>query len=109
MNPVTIDIGKEYSRYPAGRHRKDGPFSGERFRDELLLPALRRGSKVEVVLDGTAGYGSSFLEESFGGLMRAGLSLDLIRSNLVLVTEDPTLSEEIWLYISDEAKRRRNG
>ncbi|WP_371734335.1 STAS-like domain-containing protein [Acidisphaera sp. S103] len=63
-----------YAPAPGGRFASDGPFSGEWFRETVLRPALSRaishGTKVRVELDGTAGYGSSFLEEAFGGLIR---------------------------------------
>jgi hypothetical protein len=64
----------DHARAPGGRYITDGPFSGEWFRNEILAGALReavkRGEVVEVVLDSTSGYGSSFLEEAFGGLVR---------------------------------------
>jgi len=70
----TINIASDFSRTPGGRYISDGPFSGELFRERLLVPALRGAlsskGKVVVVLDGTRGYLSSFLEESFGGLVR---------------------------------------
>jgi len=70
----TILIADEFSRYPGGRFREDGPNSGEEFRDDLLVPALNEarvaGGTVFVELDGTAGYASSFVEEAFGGLVR---------------------------------------
>lgn len=65
-----IDISRDFSNVPAGRHRADGDFSGEIFRDKLLAPALRQYERVQVVLDNTEGFGSSFLEEAFGGLIR---------------------------------------
>ena len=65
---------KDYAVAPGGRYRKDGPFSGEQFRDDILVPKLLaaadRNEEVVVELDGVAGYGSSFLEEVFGGLIR---------------------------------------
>jgi hypothetical protein len=109
MSSVVIDIGKDYSRYPAGRFREDGPFSGERFREERLLGLFQAGSKVQVLLDGTAGYGSSFLEEAFGGLVRRGIPHKVLEENLKLVTEDAALNEEIWTYIRDEVRRSQNG
>lgn len=72
----TIAIASEFSRYPGGRYRDDGPHSGEEFRDDHLVPALDAARQQEgvvvVLLDGTAGYASSFLEEAFGGLVREG-------------------------------------
>ena len=65
----------EFTTAPGGRYRKDGEKSGEEFRDEHLLPAvlaaLEAGKTVTIDLDGVIGYGSSFLEEAFGGLERA--------------------------------------
>jgi hypothetical protein len=61
---------------PGGRYVSDGLFSGEWFREEVLRPAvshaIESGEKVRVDLDGAPGYGSSFLEEAFGGLVRKG-------------------------------------
>ena len=74
---MRISIADDFSPYPGGRVRADGPKSGEAFRDEVLLPALKRaeqkGDSVTVSLDGVAtGLGPSFLEEAFGGLVRKG-------------------------------------
>jgi STAS-like domain of unknown function (DUF4325) len=79
----------EYARSPGGRFKSDGPYSGEWFRDDILAPALiqatRNNDRVEVELDGTSGYGSSFLEETFGGLIRKRLlDADLVRRSLVI-------------------------
>lgn len=65
---------RDFAPSPGGRYVSDGEFSGEWFRDEILTPALRKASDeaeaLVVILDGTSGYGSSFLEEAFGGLIR---------------------------------------
>jgi len=106
MKVNIVDIGKDYSRYPAGRFAGDGPFSGERFREEVLLPCLRRGEMLQVCLDNTAGYGSSFLEEAFGGLIRQGIPQADVNRLLSFVTEDSALEAEINGYIDDEAQRR---
>lgn len=74
MDPVrVINIAEEFSRAPSGRYYSDGDYTGQRFRDEFLVPALKSSKMVKVVLDGTRGYGSSFLEEAFGGLVREKL------------------------------------
>jgi hypothetical protein len=70
MAERTITIGKDYSRAPGGRFISHGSFSGEDFRERLLVPALKAGDHITVYLDDTAGYAGSFLEEAFGGLIR---------------------------------------
>jgi hypothetical protein len=64
----------DFALSPGGRYIADGAFSGEWFRDDILVPALRAAIEASAVLrvelDGTSGYGSSFLEETFGGLIR---------------------------------------
>jgi hypothetical protein len=70
---TTIRVA-DYAPSPGGRFVSDGLYSGEWFRDDILAPALRQAAAnsdiLTVVLDGTSGYGSSFLEEAFGGLIR---------------------------------------
>lgn len=65
-----IDIARDFSKTPGGRYRSDSHFSAEAFRDDVLEPALKEHGAVEVHLDGAMGFGSSFLEEAFGGLVR---------------------------------------
>lgn len=71
---MKISIATEFSEYPAGRYNSDGPYNATRFRQEILVPALKsasqRGEPVIVLLDGVGAYSSSFLEEAFGGLAR---------------------------------------
>lgn len=67
----TISIAEDFTKYPGGRYRKFGKGSGEEFRD-FLIPYMDRKEPLTIVLDGTAGYSSSFLEEAFGGLVRLG-------------------------------------
>lgn len=98
---ITINVAADFSRYPAGRDRDDGPFSGQAFREDMLEVPLRAGDKVTLMLDGTRGYGSSFLEEVFGGLVRCGLEKKILDSNLVLETNDDALRLEIRHYIED--------
>lgn len=108
---MTIDIARDFSLEPIGRYVSDSPVSGEVFREHLLWPALCESQEVQVVLDGTEGYGSSFLEESFGGLIRhhditeQGFA-DRVR---VVSIEDPSLIIEIQGYVADaqRLKQRR--
>ena len=70
MTQKRIIIGKDFARVPGGRFREFGDFSGEMFREDFLVPALKENDRVEVYLDGAQTYMSSFLEEAFGGLIR---------------------------------------
>ncbi len=82
----TIEVARDFSRFPGGRYISDGRFSGEEFRDRLLVPALNSGQKVRVVLDDVAGLPASFLEEAFGGLVRMGYSEDEILDRIQFVS-----------------------
>ena len=87
-----ISVAKDFSEFPAGRFLKDGDWSGERLRDELLAPGLRAGS-LTVSLDGAMGYGSSFLEEAFGGLLRHGFTAKQLKERLTIESpEDPGIA-----------------
>jgi hypothetical protein len=100
MENHVIDIASAFTRFPAGRFKTDGPFSGERFRDDILVPALAEHGHVVLRLDGTMGYGSSFLEEVFGGLVRLKRFAGDLRSMITLETRDRSLANEIEEYLS---------
>ena len=51
--------------------RSDGPYSAESYRDDVLIPALQRYSRVRILIDGGA-YSMAYLEEIFGGIIKAG-------------------------------------
>jgi hypothetical protein len=109
-NVTVINIAKDFARYPFGRYRTDGPYSGQRFREDFLAPALRRDTaEITVVLDGAIGMGSSFLEEAFGGLIRDGFDRSEVQRRIrIISSRDGTLSVEIAGYITDaEAPRLR--
>jgi hypothetical protein len=98
----TIDIGKDFTRFPSGRYKRNGATSGEEFRQRFLEDAVRNGEAILVKLDGTIGYGSSFLEEAFGGVVRS-LRIDPNRvlSTLSFESDDSSLVDEIRQYILD--------
>src|SRR5690242_15094385 len=102
---MLIDIARDFSDTPAGRFRADGPFSGEEFRERILLPPIVNNEEVVVNMDGVEGLGSSFLEEAFGGLVRLGyFTQNDLKRRLIIRTDDETILEEIWDYI--ETARR---
>lgn len=118
----------DFTRYPGPRYVALGKNSGEEFREKHLIATLKENPQVVVHLDGVLGYGSSFLEEIFGGVVRAMpvhptknhpngddivkhdfLKLDMItfiRDNLIS-NDDPSVISEVKRYINlqlDELK-----
>ena len=111
---TTVKVSEKFSRYLGGRYRNDGPWSGEEFRERVLIPELRdaiRDHETLVIdLDGVAGVPSSFLEEAFGGLMRhSPWRLAVIRNTMRLSANNP----DLWPYLKladtfmQEAEKRR--
>lgn len=104
-----IKVAQDFTRFPSGRFKKNGETSGEAFRENFLEPILKEGQEVTVDLDGTIGYGSSFLEEAFGGLIRAlQTHPDKLKTKLHLSSSDPSLLEEIEGYMTDAGKNLKN-
>ena len=96
-------IAKEYSRYPGPRYEWQGERSGQHFLETVLLDmfdeAVSSGEVLEINLDCTVGYGSSFLEEAFGGLVRKR-DKSLVKKHLSFVSEEEEyLIDEINEYI----------
>ncbi|CAI1509341.1 STAS-like domain-containing protein [Serratia fonticola] len=102
-----MTVIKVSDRYPCPgpRYKRLGPSSGEEFR-EWLEKELKKSSDLTVDLDGTEGYGSSFLEESFGGLIRNDHPFDVVRAITIISNEEPELIDEVKEYI-DEAIARK--
>lgn len=102
---MTICIATDYSKTPGGRFKTEGAFSGEDFRERVLVPAYKQAKEkdeiLEVNLDGGYGYGSSFLEEAFGGLVRQILSSDVIKRIVIISNEEPRLIDDIKEYMED--------
>lgn len=113
MSDIIISIANDFSRYPAGRTRRDGEYSAERFREELLVPGLQKavagGVRLVVKLDGVFGYSSSFLEEAFGGLVRRHLFKPAeIERSLVIAADNPiyaSVAKDARQYLHEEMER----
>lgn len=102
-----LKVSVDFSDIPGPRYIREGLYSGEDFRERLLLPRLRQcienGNTLVVDLDGTQGYGTSFLEEAFGGLIREDrLSLEEISTHIDYISlEEPYLIDDIRDYLKD--------
>ena len=109
---TTIEIARDFSPVPAGRLKTDGRFSGEGFREQLLQVLKDRPGKIRIVLDGAEGYGSSFLEEAFGGLVRKGYyTPHQLMERLEIVAKSrpyQIYAEEIWDFIKEAESERQS-
>ena len=95
----TISIARDFSVYPGGRTPDDGPYSGAEFREKFLIPVLSESGHAVINFDGTRGYGSSFLEEAFGGLVRKQYAKSLILSTFTFTSEKQSIIDEVKRYI----------
>jgi hypothetical protein len=104
-----INVAQDFYDAPVGRYPADGKYNGERFRNEILVPHLNNDGDILIDLDGTDGYGSSFLDEAFGGLVRlCGYTSQELHKRLTFKSEeDESFIGEIWDYI-DTAKSETN-
>lgn len=101
---MVINIANEYSKTPGGRFASEGQYSGEDFRNRVLKPAFEHSiysnEELKVILDGGYGYGSSFLEEAFGGLARDTKDKRVL-SIKIISDEEPKLIHDITNYMKD--------
>ena len=99
---MMIRIADEFTKIPGGRHISDGPHSGEEFREKMLKPAFydakMKKEKLVVDLDGGFGYGTSFLDEAFGGLARVTKDPEVLNIQIIS-TEEPTLVERVMSFM----------
>ncbi|MBQ6979659.1 MAG: STAS-like domain-containing protein [Clostridia bacterium] len=103
MEKIIINIAKDFSETPGPRYQKDGEFSGEEFREKVLVPkyneAVEKKVKLEINLDGGYGYPPSFLEEAFGGLVRKFGKEEVVKTLEFVSLEEPYLLETIQKYM----------
>lgn len=94
---MNISIATDFSDVPWGRYPSDGIYCGQNFRDNKLVPALKTHERVTVNLDGVEGLGSSFLDETFGGMVRKGFfTTEQLKSKLTITTSQP----EYRMYVA---------
>ncbi len=107
---MEINVVKEYTDKPGARYEKQGSNSGEKFRDTILYPkfieAIAKNEILTVNLDGGYGYGSSFLEETFGGLVRRlkkekNDSFNRVKEIVIISNDNKSWVEKIKGYIQE--------
>lgn len=72
MEKITIRV-LDFTEAPGPRFINQGEHSGEQFYVEVLngtmAQCIRENKELDILLDGTAGYPSSFLDQAFGELV----------------------------------------
>jgi len=97
-----INIAQDFSITPGARYRSDGDFSGQEFFEDILEKKyLSSEEEITVVLDGTDGFATSFLDEAFGGLSRKYGKENVFKRITFVSDEEPYLIEEINTYINE--------
>ena len=106
MDNIMIFV-KDFSVTPGSRYMDEGTKanSGEEFRIKFLAPKFKEimntHNKIIVDLDGTLGYGTSWLEEVFGGLAR-DFGGKLVLEKLEFISEEEDyLIKDITEYIKN--------
>lgn len=104
-----IKIATDFSKTPGARHKEEGAYPGDEFRDNILIPkykeAVSNNRKLEIDLDGCYGYATSFLEESFGGMVRALKTRGTLNNIEIISTEDSSLKKLIYDYVKEAEER----
>lgn len=97
MTEIQYSIARHFSPTPGPRFSRQGPYSGESLRAKLVKLLDESDAIVTVDLDGTRGFGSSFLDEAFGGLVRSEHKAknDILRRFKFKSTVDPSYIAEI--------------
>jgi len=104
MEKFRIEIAKDFSEKLGGRWIRLGQHSGEEFYENILKQkyeeAVAENENLHIYLDGTKGYGSSFLDQSFGELARK-FGIENVERTIVFHTTFFTwnvdyIKQEIW-------------
>lgn len=103
---VKINIYDDFTDTPGARTYDDGKFSGQEFYDKILLPkykeALDKKVKLQIDLDGTYGYASSFLNEAFSSLGNEYKPNEVLDNLILISNEVPKYIYKIKEYIHEK-------
>ena len=108
---ITINIASEFSEFPGLRHYNISDHSGEVFYHSILNPkfaqAYQNNEKIQIDIDSTAGYASSFLDEAFGNLVY-DFTLEVVLEKIIIISEqEPHWKEMILNQTMPEWEKRR--
>jgi len=106
QHQIPLSIAEDFSKTPGPRTRAEGEHSAEEFLDRVLVQkfddAVAADCVLMVDLDGGFGYGTSFLEEAFGGLVRRKKDVQLVLDHIDFKSdEEPYLRDDVFTYIRE--------
>lgn len=112
-NQIKFKIATEFTEYPGPRYKYQGEYSGEKFFEEVLdgqmQDAIDKDVKLEIDLDGTAGYASSFLDEAVGNLVKK-YGGEIIEQRLRIISVlEPDWIDMIYKETIPEWEKKRIG
>lgn len=106
---IRIKISDDFSEIPGGRYISEGKYSGEQFRETLLAQkyqeAKEKKTDLEIDFDGCYGFGTSFLEEAFGGMVRIHHEHGILKRLRLISTEDETIPGNIKKYVEEAEEK----
>ncbi len=109
---MELNISTQYSDMLGARSGKREEYPGDIFYKELLKPyylkAVENNEKLVINLDGTYGYPSSFIDESFGGLSREFGSQKVLNVIQFISKDQPGLIDVITENIRNPYNYNKN-
>lgn len=109
-NYVEFVIRNEFSILCGPGYYREGSYSGEELREECLIPILenlKNNEKLLIDLDGTNGYGVSFLETAFGDLVNYN-GINYLDKIEFISNEEPHLIETIKQFAQEKQNKIKN-
>ena len=108
---IRIKICDDFSEIPGGRYISEGAYSGELFRENVLVKkykeAKEQDTTIEIDFDGCYGFGTSFLEEVFGGMVRVHHEHGILKRLIFISTEDETIPGNVKKYVEEAEEKDR--
>lgn len=104
-----LKIAELFNSAPGGGLRKDGPFSGEEFREDYLKPmldSLKINESLLIDFDGAFGYSSSFLHEVFFAFYEKYPEYGNTRLIAVKSDEEPSICKEVTDMLYEKSNPR---
>jgi len=105
MEQKKYKFTEEFTKYPGGRHKKDGPYSGEQFREEVLEPMFASGGGIEIDMTGVLGVPASFIDESFAEIAKKYGKEKFLATIKVFSNDNANIFAEVMLFVEKATRK----